>query len=138
MRHHSAGQFREAETVYRSILQQVPNQPDALHLLGVLAQQVGQPQAAIDLIGRAIAVNPNVALFHSNIAESYRTLGRLSDAENAARQAIKIDPKLGAAHVNLGTILYDQKRMDEAAEAMQKALKLEPESTAPLSVLGAV
>ena len=48
----------------------VPDHADALHLLGVLAFQTGHIGAAIDLIGRAIAINPAVAEYHSNLGES--------------------------------------------------------------------
>jgi len=40
--HHKAGQLAQAETLYRQILQQQPNHPDALHLLGVIAYQAGR------------------------------------------------------------------------------------------------
>src|SRR5690349_17885535 len=92
MKHHTAGQLREAEAVYRNILQHVPDHPDALHLLGLVAQQVGRSDAAIELMTQAIAGNPNVALYHSNLAEAYRTRGMLADAEKAARRALELDP----------------------------------------------
>ena len=40
--HHTAGQLAEAEVLYREILEFSPDHPDALHLLGVIAYQVGQ------------------------------------------------------------------------------------------------
>ena len=40
--HHHAGRLPEAENVYQQILQANPNQPDALHLLGGIAHQVGK------------------------------------------------------------------------------------------------
>ena len=58
--HHQAGRLAEAEAIYRQVLAQFPDHADALHLLGVLACQAGRPDAAIELIGRAIAINPAV------------------------------------------------------------------------------
>ncbi len=56
LEHHSAGRLNEAENVYRQILQSDPNQPDALHLLGVIAHQVGKNDIAVDLITKALAM----------------------------------------------------------------------------------
>src|SRR5580765_7993831 len=90
MQHHTAGQLQQAEQIYRQVLQRVPNHADALHLLGVVAQQVGQSAAAIDLIRRAVAISPGLALYHSNLAEAYRRAGRLDEAEASCRQALAI------------------------------------------------
>ena len=40
LEHHQAGQLREAEQIYRQVLDIDPNNPEALHLLGVIAHQV--------------------------------------------------------------------------------------------------
>src|SRR5262249_13384408 len=39
---HQAGDLRQAEQLYRHVLQAEPQHVDALHLLGVLAQQAGR------------------------------------------------------------------------------------------------
>ena len=41
LEHHQAGRFAEAETIYRQILAANPGDADALHLLGILANQTG-------------------------------------------------------------------------------------------------
>ena len=40
---HRSGQLSEAEQIYRKILQAVPEQPDALHFLGLLLPPI-RPQ----------------------------------------------------------------------------------------------
>ena len=80
LRHHQSGQLEQAARIYQSILERQPDHADALHLLGVVALQQGNPQRAVELIGRAIAVNPSVAAFHCNLAEAYRALGELDRA----------------------------------------------------------
>ena len=74
--HHQAGRLAEAEAIYRQILTQVPNHADALHLLGLVAFQTGHYDAAIELIGRAVASNPAVAAYHCNLGESCRRAGQ--------------------------------------------------------------
>ena len=63
---HQSGQLREAETLYRGVLAVRPDQFDALHLLGVLKQQTGEPAEALKLIGKALASNDRSAVAHSN------------------------------------------------------------------------
>src|SRR3954468_10010464 len=70
--HHQAGRLDRAETLYRQVLSYAPDYPDALHLLGVLASQNGESDAAIALIQRAIAGDPTVATFHNNLGEALR------------------------------------------------------------------
>src|SRR5438045_2558026 len=65
--HHQAGRWAEAEAIYRQVLAQCPDHVGAMHLLGVLACQTGQTDAAIDLIRRAIAINPTAAECHHNL-----------------------------------------------------------------------
>ena len=43
VQHHNEGRLPEAESIYQQILQVDPNQPVALHVLGVIAHQVGKP-----------------------------------------------------------------------------------------------
>jgi thioredoxin-like negative regulator of GroEL len=52
LRHHQAGRLQEAEPIYQQILRAEPNHVDALHLLGVLAQQRGDNERAIECIAR--------------------------------------------------------------------------------------
>ena len=56
VQHHQAGRLQAAEQIYRQILAVEPNQADALHLLGVIAYQVGKHEAAVEYIRRAIAL----------------------------------------------------------------------------------
>ena len=41
VQHHQGGRLQVAEQLYRQVLQVEPKNADALHLLGVLAHQVG-------------------------------------------------------------------------------------------------
>jgi len=58
--------------MYRQILLADPQNADAYHLLGVLMNQVGQPKVAIELIGRAISINPSFAPYHNNLGNAFK------------------------------------------------------------------
>ena len=52
---HQTGRLREAEIAYRNILVGNPNNPDALHLLGLIRHQAARLDEAVVLIEKAIA-----------------------------------------------------------------------------------
>ena len=76
IQHHQAGRLQAAEQIYRQILQVEPNHADAIHLLGVIAHQVGKHEIAVEYIGRAIGLNGNAAAFHNNLGEAVSCLGQ--------------------------------------------------------------
>lgn len=65
--HQSAGRLQQAEKVLRDILGIAPQHAFAIHLLGVVAHQAGKTDVAVDLIGKAIAINGKVPLFGTYI-----------------------------------------------------------------------
>ena len=88
MRHHRAGQLQEAEKHYRLALDLEPGQPDALHLLGVLAIQAGRPAAAAELIGKAVQRNASNPAYLANLAVALQQQGKLDDALTSLDQAL--------------------------------------------------
>ena len=57
--HHKAGELENAEQLYRSILSEQANHPDANHNLGVLFKQGDKPGIALPLFKTALESNPN-------------------------------------------------------------------------------
>ena len=47
VQHHTVGDLSKAGTIYEQILQTNPNHTDALHLLGVIAHQVGDNELSL-------------------------------------------------------------------------------------------
>jgi tetratricopeptide (TPR) repeat protein len=121
---HRQHQMAEAEGLYRQVLAVDPNHVDALHMLGVLAYQAGKPEAAVDLIGRAIALQGENPSFHNNIGEALRYLGRLDDAIGHFAKATELDPSGAEGHMNLGNALKQQGHLDRAIERYRRALEL--------------
>jgi tetratricopeptide (TPR) repeat protein len=126
LRCHQAGDLRQAEHYYRQILQADPGHADALHLLGMIAYQEGRPADALDLIRRALAVNPAHPLYHCNAGLAYQALGRLDAAEAAYRQALALKPDHVAALNNLGAVHKAQGKWAEAEACLRQALHLQP------------
>jgi len=75
---HQRGQLAEAERIYRQILELDSRHADSLHLLGVMAHQVGRDEIAVELICQAIAVDKRPAAYHSNLGTAYQALDDLT------------------------------------------------------------
>jgi predicted O-linked N-acetylglucosamine transferase (SPINDLY family) len=134
--HHRAGRVAEAEALYREVLARSPDHSEALHLLGVLAGQTGHLDAAIALIGRAIAVNPAVALYHGNLGEIHRRSRDWERAIASLRRAIALEPRWAEAHNNLGNVFWEQGRIDDALVLYTRAIELKPDHAESHSNLG--
>jgi tetratricopeptide (TPR) repeat protein len=119
---HRAGRLLEAERIYRRILQVEPGHADALHLLGLVAGQAGHADAAIDLIGQAIAANPGAPSYHANLAMLHEKEGRSADAGRAASRALDLDPSHAGALFCLANAQRAQDRYDQAVATYERAI----------------
>jgi len=90
--HYKRGQIKEAEQICLSILQQDPNQADALHLLGAIAYSQGQYERAIALYQQSLALNSANHESHNNIAVALAETGKLDEAIAHYRQALNPQP----------------------------------------------
>jgi tetratricopeptide (TPR) repeat protein len=125
--HHQAGRLAEAEGLYRRMLAAVPDHPDALHLLGVLAHQTGHSEAAVELIRRALAAGNQAPEVQTNLGLVLQALGRFDEAAAAFLRVTALRPGQAEAHHTLGGLRHRQGRFDEAATHYRQALALKPE-----------
>ncbi|WP_223677672.1 tetratricopeptide repeat protein [Azospirillum agricola] len=135
---HQAGRLAEAEALYRQALAAQPRQPDALHLLGMIACQTGRFADAAELIGQAVGANRNVPDYHANLAFALQSLGRSAEAEAAARAALRLRAAFPEAANTLGNALNAQGKFAEAAAAYRDALRARPDYAEAKGNLGAV
>ena len=77
---HQKGRLAEAASLYRKILAQNPEHADALHLLGVIELQKKNASAGLELINRAITIDPNNAAFFCNRGVALQELKRFHEA----------------------------------------------------------
>ena len=136
LQHHRAGRLSQAETIYQQILQSDTNHPVALHLLGVIAHQVGKNDKAVNLITRALVIKPDFAEAHSNLGLVLQHLGKPEEAVASYQKALELEPDHVVAHNNLGLSLRGLGKLEEAVASYQKALNLQPEYAVAHNNLG--
>ncbi|HMD54065.1 MAG TPA: tetratricopeptide repeat protein [Phycisphaerae bacterium] len=127
IKHHQAGRFAAAESIYHEILAQHPEHADTLHLLGVLATQAGQNKLAVHYIGRAITINPKSPIFYNNLGSALLMMGSHDLAAASFRSALQLKPDYAQAHTNLGNVLKDQNQLEQAVECYRAALRFKPD-----------
>lgn len=125
---HRSGHLEPAARLYEEVLLEEKENADALHLLGVIHHQRGDNARALELIGRAVALRPSVPVFHANLAEVYRALGKLDRAAGCCRTALRLDPQSVDALTNLGLVLSAQGKHAEAVDMLRRALQTQPGS----------
>mgnify|MGYP003333077465 CR=1 FL=1 len=124
--HHQAGRLAQAQALYREVLKADADNADALHLLGVLASQVGEHQQALALIERAIQQSPQSQQFHASLAGVLQALGEIDQALAALTRAHEIDPSDVVVLTNRGALRQERARLDEAVADYRRAVELNP------------
>src|SRR3954464_6245048 len=89
---HKQGKLSEAEALYLEILQANPADFNSMHLLGVIALQTERVGRGIELIGRAITLNGDVADAHSHLGNGLRKMHRHEEALASYDRAIALKP----------------------------------------------
>jgi tetratricopeptide (TPR) repeat protein len=112
---HQQGRLREAEKLYARVLKAVPNNFDALNLLGTVKAQQGHIGEAHRLFNAAVKANPAAPQGWSNLGQALHALKRGGEALECLNKAAALAP-------NDGDILYQHANvllsLDRAAEAL--------------------
>lgn len=133
---HNEGNLSKAEGIYQDILTAEPNQPTALHLLGVIAHQNNKSDIALELIKKSLSIKPDYVEAHNNLGNVFRGLGKLDEAANSLRKAITIKPDYAEAHNSLGSVLMDLGELEDAVVSFNQALAIRPDYADAYNNLG--
>jgi tetratricopeptide (TPR) repeat protein len=87
---HKMGNLKDAEALYRAILQAQPKHPDANHNLGVLAVSVNKPETALTLFKTALEANPNQGQFWISYIDALIKKKQFDNAETVLEQGKKL------------------------------------------------
>ena len=116
LEHHRAGELAEAERLYRRVLEMHPSHAGAVHLMGLLAYQVGKVEMAESLLRDAMKRDAFNAAFPADLAEIFREQGRFDEALDFYRKSLELNSEIAQTHHNFATLL---ERTGQSAEAEQ-------------------
>ena len=122
---HRAGRLEQAWSQYHAVLQREPNHFDARHLLGVIAQQRGQPARAVELISAAIKISPHSPAAHNNLGVAHLALQQTPQALQSFDCALALQPDHSDALFNRGNALLALRRLNEAVDSFRAVIALD-------------
>ena len=102
------------------ILRFDPQNGEALHLLGVVAQQVGNYLVSEEYLKRSLQASPFAATTYNTYGETLRLLGRGQEALGAYESALARNPRLAQAWSNMGLVLQGMGRFPEAERVYRR------------------
>lgn len=136
LRCYQSRRLAEAIEYCRKVCAAAPEQPDALHLMAIIYAQNREFPLANDFFGRAIAVSPRRADFHSNYANALFEQGRFEEAIRCCQQSLEYDASDAGVLNILGSILLSINRLSDAIDSFRSALVLQPNNPQVLNNLG--
>ncbi len=127
MRLFQTGKISAAEKVMRNFLKTSPNNPDALHLMGLILFKKGNPSQSAETIGKAvIASGGKNPTFHANHGLALKAAGKLEQARTAYKSALGIDASNPGWWNDQGNVLSQLGFLVEAESSYRRALELAP------------
>lgn len=123
-----ANDLMRAESLLKRILVSAPNNPDALHLMGVVCGMQGRPNEALAFFQQCLVIAPQNALLRFNLARALSALQRDAEAIEHHQAASSLDSANPDVWINYGRSLDNLRRREEALAAYEKAVELDPDS----------
>ena len=123
------GDAEGAERSLRELLARDPKDATALNHLGYMfAERGARLDEAVDLVQRALQIEPDNPSFLDSLGWAYYRQGRLELADRPLTDAAAKLPNSSVVQDHLGDLRYKQGRYTEAAEAWERSLAGDGES----------
>ena len=125
------GRLAAAEDICRELESRHPQDVELAHFGGVLANRMGDYEAAVRRLTRCVSLQPGRAKAHAALGFALEQLGRLSQARESFAAAIAAETGFAQAYNGLGVVLV---KMGDAAAALphfERAMALDAASVEP-------
>jgi protein O-GlcNAc transferase len=121
------GRFKEAEDLYRRILSKEPGNFDALHMLGIVCSENGNPSAAERFFMAALSIDSKYPPLLHNYGLFLGKQKRYQESVDQFDAALKLFDKSAPIYCDRGISLMELGRLDEALSSHNMAVKLAPD-----------
>jgi tetratricopeptide (TPR) repeat protein len=124
---HGNGNLAEAQAGYKKVLKKRPNHFDAWHMLGLCELHNRNYQATVRSLNRALLLDSQSAIPHSDLGIALKALQRHDDALPCFDRAIALKPDFADAHYNRANLLIELGRFAEAIADFDRAIAINPQ-----------
>lgn len=125
MREYDAGRWNIAAAICEEILSVATQHPGASHLLGVIKQQTGDYQGALQLFEQALATVTDNPSIYFNQGNALQELEQFHAAVASYDNAIACQPNFADAYCNRGNALQKIGHLADAITSYEKAIELQ-------------
>ena len=122
LNHLNRADFAKGEDALLHTLDQHPDEPDALQLLGVLRRAQGKIPRPRNCSAARWTLRPDQPHVQHNLGNLLRIDGRHDEGIAALREAIRLKANYADAWFNLGLAYYGKGALEEAEKAYRQAL----------------
>ncbi len=136
IQHQQAARYAEAETLYRAVLADDPDQPNAIYLYGLLQLGTGQTAAAMHNLGRATSLRPAHLAARLGLGRALLAEQRPKQALATADAVLLQEPGNAQALFLRGTALSALGHAADAVTALRAAIVADPANAAAHLNLG--
>jgi tetratricopeptide (TPR) repeat protein len=131
------GKLAEADALLEGLIDEDPNNIDAIFALSVSAALAGDEERQKGLLEDLVAKNPDHALAQASLGELYLKEDNLVDAELALRTSVSIEDNV-PARIALGNVYLQSEKLDLAKTEIEAAISLDDEYSFAFSDLARV
>ncbi|MGB9611609.1 MAG: tetratricopeptide repeat protein, partial [Bryobacteraceae bacterium] len=123
-----------AEAEFRKVLEINPKSASAMNYLGyMLADRNVRLQEALELIQKAVALEPNNSAFLDSLGWAYYRLNRLEEAAEWLQKSLERSSRDPTVHDHMGDVYSGLGRLKEAVQHWERSLE-EWRTSAPADV----
>jgi predicted Zn-dependent protease len=133
-----AGHIGDAIAHCDRVLESVPDQPDALHLMAMAYAAGGDAEGAIERFQQSLAAAPRRHDVHINFGNFLREQGRIQEARHHLRRAVKLAPDFAHGWYYLALLCRAVGDSEEALRCAHKVTVLGPNGAEGWELLAAV
>ncbi|MDW8104132.1 MAG: tetratricopeptide repeat protein [Armatimonadota bacterium] len=112
-------------------------QAERFALLGEQQLHSGNHEQAVQMLRRALSLEPNVARYHGLMALALTNLKRYLAAEHEAKMALQLDPEDLTALIALGVVYHATGRYQQALQVLEKCIEQAPQNAFLWAMLAA-
>jgi tetratricopeptide (TPR) repeat protein len=132
------GLLSEAATLYKEILQENPEQTDAIVNLANILVSAGNVTAGINLYKKALKIESNNPIALNNLGNAFKLAGKIELAALSYKEALIQKPNYANALNNLSLLELKRNNLQAASKFIEQALKLEANRSEFLNTYGAI